>query len=975
MRIHGDKIEFPDGTEQFTASSGSGVEAQPAVAFDMVRNSAQTIPNASTTYVSFNEARIDTNGIVELATTDGTGLRITKETAGLWNLSASIRWEQGVVRGLTSIRINGDIVYLGETSYNTTGTPTSTATGVAKLEEGDFVQIVATHYTGSSININGSDNGTVTFSGHMVSSITEGSVVEKEAVVVNVTNSVKQTLPAGTWTHLSSIANIKIDTENFYKDAKFTPQVAGYYEITTTVMRVGTSGRISAGFGLNSTTTRYSQGTFVAEGAFTSQHTNIVYLNGVDDYVVPMAYSSIESETNTGNCWFNAHLITGQSSGGGSDVDTTTATVDTAIGMVAPFAMDSVPTGWLHCDGSEVSRDTYSLLYSKVGDTYGNGDGSTTFNLPDLQDEFIRGSSDTLAVGSKQDDEFKAHLHDLKLSYNPVYSNTSGTVGVEGGGMTGRGIGGSLTNGDANYGMFKTGGSETRPRNVAMLYCINATAEPSSGGGDYTPEKFEWSEDLSASGSGERLPETVYTNTRDVPIYVQLSAYSTDPSGNILAYIDGKFFGRNGVSGASVTFDTPLFIVPSGSTYEFREDNGSKIQRWMEARMPIALGTGGKTVAFRGTLNVNQPLTGSEIWTKVNLNTTTVDTDNSLDAGTFKPSVAGWYQVNGNVSIINATQIATGIYKNGVVYSKGTNVNGSLYAASASDVVYLNGTTDYLELYVQASTPSALEINGDRSYTYLSAVLVSGAKGEKGEDGESIWTDVDGDAVLETDGKKLTLDANVAELGAKARITTDTNSLEFKVGSGDLPDVTLTDTGMTTVSDMVVNLHTLGRGSGNHANSTAFGYGSLSKATGDQNTAVGYYTLNVNTSGRNNTALGSQTLAKNLTGNCNTGLGDSALNSLTTGGGNTMIGYQAGFTLVSGSNNICIGKGAQPSSSTVSNEATIGDANVTKVRMGNGTSLTTTFDVDIAIDKKLAIKDKLIEKLSARLDKLEKRMK
>ena len=54
---------------------------------------------------------------------------------------------------------------------------------------------------------------------------------------------------------------------------------------------------------------------------------------------------------------------------------------------------------------------TYSLLYSKVGDTYGAGDGSTTFNLPDLQDEFIRGSSDTLPVGNKQDDEFKDIIH------------------------------------------------------------------------------------------------------------------------------------------------------------------------------------------------------------------------------------------------------------------------------------------------------------------------------------------------------------------------------------------------------------------------------------------------------------------------------------------------------------------------------------------------------------------------------------
>ena len=106
--------------------------------------------------------------------------------------------------------------------------------------------------------------------------------------------------------------------------------------------------------------------------------------------------------------------------GGGSG-----PSVETAIGMVAPFAMDSVPEGWLHCDGSAVSRDTYSLLYSKVGYTYGEGDGSTTFNLPDLQDEFIRGSSDTLAVGNKQADEFKAHTHSTENPRKP----TGGTVG------------------------------------------------------------------------------------------------------------------------------------------------------------------------------------------------------------------------------------------------------------------------------------------------------------------------------------------------------------------------------------------------------------------------------------------------------------------------------------------------------------------------------------------------------------------
>ena len=69
-----------------------------------------------------------------------------------------------------------------------------------------------------------------------------------------------------------------------------------------------------------------------------------------------------------------------------------------------------------------------------------------------------------------------------------------------------------------------------------------------------------------------------------------------------------------------------------------------------------------------------------------------------------------------------------------------------------------------------------------------------------------------------------------------------------------------------------------------------------------------------------------------------------------------------------------------PSSSSVSNEVSIGNVTIENTRLfgsvtANGSPLTTTVDVDTAIDKKLAVKDKLIEKLSARLDELEKRVK
>ena len=63
------------------------------------------------------------------------------------------------------------------------------------------------------------------------------------------------------------------------------------------------------------------------------------------------------------------------------------------IGSIAAFAGSSLPAGWLLCDGSAISRETYSALFDAVGTTYGTGDGSTTFNVPDLVDKFVEGSA------------------------------------------------------------------------------------------------------------------------------------------------------------------------------------------------------------------------------------------------------------------------------------------------------------------------------------------------------------------------------------------------------------------------------------------------------------------------------------------------------------------------------------------------------------------------------------------------------
>jgi len=65
---------------------------------------------------------------------------------------------------------------------------------------------------------------------------------------------------------------------------------------------------------------------------------------------------------------------------------------------VLPFAGASAPDGWLLCDGSAISRTTYSSLFATIGTSYGSGDGSTTFNLPDYRWTFLRGRGPAISV-------------------------------------------------------------------------------------------------------------------------------------------------------------------------------------------------------------------------------------------------------------------------------------------------------------------------------------------------------------------------------------------------------------------------------------------------------------------------------------------------------------------------------------------------------------------------------------------------
>ena len=102
-------------------------------------------------------------------------------------------------------------------------------------------------------------------------------------------------------------------------------------------------------------------------------------------------------------------------------------------GTITMFGGGTAPAGWLNCDGGAVSRTTYADLFASVGTAYGAGDGSTTFNLPDLRLKFPRGVGSGVALGSSggsaqhQHNVGGAHTHTITLtSGNHAHNHDSG---------------------------------------------------------------------------------------------------------------------------------------------------------------------------------------------------------------------------------------------------------------------------------------------------------------------------------------------------------------------------------------------------------------------------------------------------------------------------------------------------------------------------------------------------------------------
>lgn len=172
-------------------------------------------------------------------------------------------------------------------------------------------------------------------------------------------------------------------------------------------------------------------------------------------------------------------------------IDTDTDT-NIPAGTIIPYANNSTPTGYLLCDGSAVSRTTYATLFTAISTTWGAGDTTTTFNLPDLEGAFLRGTGTHgtnkmadnnyyagPAVGAYENDQMQGHYHSAlspATTVAEIFGNNSHGGSLVGNGGSGVGYalstastGETLTNG--THGTTRPG-DETRAFAAGVKFII-----------------------------------------------------------------------------------------------------------------------------------------------------------------------------------------------------------------------------------------------------------------------------------------------------------------------------------------------------------------------------------------------------------------------------------------------------------------------------------------------------------------------
>lgn len=263
------------------------------------------------------------------------------------------------------------------------------------------------------------------------------------------------------------------------------------------------------------------------------------------------------------------------------------------VGAMVPFPKGSVPPGFLEVDGSVQSIAALPDLAAYLGTAFNKGDeGGGNFRLPDSRGEFLRGWDHGRgvdlgrAIGSWQADEVKSHTHSISNQSTYGSGSSSGPQHQ------------SAKVGDLATPTNPTGGNETRPRNLAVMWCIKAWNAPVNQGTIDISALASSVATLTASiaalplfGASQtwqnvissRVAGVTYTNTTGKPIMVSI-CNSANPYQVFSLLVNGAQVAYSNSGGGSYSqAGLIIAVVPQGSTYSASVPVGT-ISNWVELR-------------------------------------------------------------------------------------------------------------------------------------------------------------------------------------------------------------------------------------------------------------------------------------------------------------------------------------------------------------------------------------------------------
>ena len=730
IKIQGDKITFPDDSEQTTAydgSSGGGIPEAPVdgkqygrqdanwtevtggggdspspVSFQAYCSTdAQVFAGDVTAQVGFDVFEWDTNSGFDSATSS-----YTPNVAGYYQVNASVAQQsENMLRGNTSIWKNDSVVAyasnLSETGMKT-NSPVNTVVYCNGVDDKLYVKFnPAMSGGGLTSQINSSSLGTY-FNATLMQGVSGsgGGGGDATPPVTFRSGSINtgQTPPVG--------ADFKIafgtpatSEGGTFDGTYFTPNTEGWYQTSGSVFisatdttRVGCLIQKNGSSQLGS----FTQGTSILGGG-SSSTSGLVYCNGTTDklslaIVCSEAVSALGGTPNT--IWFSASLSTGGSSSGGGTTD------------ILPVLYSGV----VNADGTVKEGTGFTSTKTTTGKYL------VTLDKPVSE-------SSSINCNANLDKGFVGYVinSSTEIEFNTLNAGSGGSIVL-----------------DREF-SFTVTGTET-------------IAVGGGSGGSYTPEKMVWKDE-----TGIKVGNTDYTNTNDVPIYLDVTMTSAADTGWRKAdlYIDGVFIktcakGPYTVVDASQNDIRSLsFIVPSGSVYRINSTSSS-IQKWWEARMPVAIGTGGTTtpLLLSGITPDDTPNFSIASYTKLANGEMTVDVVKDK-----KYIITGGSQITVNNTVGSNT---VGYWKVVLDNTDDTPINTFVASTTGSGGVGTYTPIERSFIYIATETKSLVisayvKVGGASASAGFkdNKVRIQEVAETTGGSGDSIWTDVDGDAVLE----------------------------------------------------------------------------------------------------------------------------------------------------------------------------------------------------------------------------------